>query len=256
MLGFKSPSRKKTVPGRPGAPEQRVVAVAGRDVPLVVREHDGATRITLRIEPGARSLKMTVPRGLSRRDVDDFLDRHHGWLERKIAAYASDETGLCDGGLILYRGMPHRIVRTGRLRGLTEAVEVDGEARLMVSGEPGHLGRRLSDFFKRQARAALEERVAVHTATIGRRHAGLTLKDTSSRWGSCSTAGNLNFSWRIVMAPPSVLDYLAAHEVAHLREMNHGPRFWALCEKLCPGTPEARAWLKQNGNALQAVDFG
>lgn len=256
MFGFKSPSRKRAVPRSPGAPEQRAISAAGRAVPLTVREHDSATRITLRIEPGGRALKMTVPRGISRRDVDDFLDRHQGWIDRKIAGYAGAETGLRDGGTLLFCGVTHRIALSGRLRGLTEAVIRDGEPCLVVSGEAAHLGRRLSDFLKREARVALEARVAVHTAALGRRHRSLTLKDTRSRWGSCSAAGNLNFSWRIVMAPPAVLDYLAAHEVAHLEQMNHGPRFWALCERLCPGTEEARAWLKQHGNALQAVDFG
>ena len=81
------------------------------------------------------------------------------------------------------------------------------------------------------------------------------MKDTRSRWGSCSWNGNLSFSWRIVMAPPLVIDYLAAHEVAHLQEMNHGPKFWALCKQLCPRMEEARTWLKQHGSQLHAIDF-
>ncbi len=81
------------------------------------------------------------------------------------------------------------------------------------------------------------------------------MKDTRSRWGSCSYEGNLSFSWRIVMAPPLVIDYLAAHEVAHLKEMNHGPDFWALCRKLCPQMDEAKGWLKRHGSMLHAIDF-
>ena len=81
-------------------------------------------------------------------------------------------------------------------------------------------------------------------------------KDTTSRWGSCSSDGNLSFSWRIMMAPPAVIDYLVAHEVAHLKEMNHGPKFWKLCRELCPRTDEAKAWLQRNGSALQAIGFG
>ena len=83
----------------------------------------------------------------------------------------------------------------------------------------------------------------------------MRFKDTTSRWGSCTADGKLAFSWRIMMAPPTVIDYLVAHEVAHLKEMNHGPKFWALCRKLCPRTDEARAWLKRNGGALQAIGF-
>jgi len=97
--------------------------------------------------------------------------------------------------------------------------------------------------------------VALHAKTVGKPVKSMTLKDTRSRWGSCSWDGKLSFSWRIVMAPPIVIDYLAAHEVAHLREMNHGPAFWALCRKLCPEMDEAKAWLKRHGSALHAIDF-
>ena len=99
-----------------------------------------------------------------------------------------------------------------------------------VSGMPEHLGRRIVDFLKKEARRDLESRVALHATRVGRRVTSMTLKDTRSRWGSCSHAGALSFSWRIVMAPPDIIDYLAAHECAHLKEMNHGPNFWALCD--------------------------
>ena len=98
--------------------------------------------------------------------------------------------------------------------------------------------------------------VARHARTVGIRPAGMALRDTVSRWGSCSSGRRLSFSWRIVMAPPAVLDYLAAHEVAHLREMNHGAGFWALCRDLCPATEEGRTWLKRHGASLHAIDFG
>jgi predicted metal-dependent hydrolase len=86
--------------------------------------------------------------------------------------------------------------------------------------------------------------------------ASVSMKDTKSRWGSCSHDGNLSFSWRIVMAPEHVIDYLAAHEVAHLAEMNHSDRFWVICEDLCPRADEAKRWLKRNGAMLHVMDFG
>ena len=228
--------------------------MAGRAIPLTIRCDRRATRLTLRIEPGGRALKMTVPLGVPIRDVEDFLDRHHGWLASRIANLPT-EGSLGDGGKIMVRGISHRIVSTGKLRGLTEASVVDGQPVLLVSGAPEHLGRRLSDFLKKEARRDLEERARHHARASGKRIASISMKDTKSRWGSCSHDGNLSFSWRIVMAPPEVIDYLAAHEVAHLTEMNHGPRFWALCERLCPGTREAKAWLKRHGSALHAIDF-
>jgi predicted metal-dependent hydrolase len=95
----------------------------------------------------------------------------------------------------------------------------------------------------------------MHAATLGKPVRSIAYKDTKSRWGSCTSEGNLSFSWRIAMAPDFVIDYLAAHEVAHLKEMNHGPDFWATCKALCPRTTEAKRWLKQNGSRLFAVAF-
>ena len=211
--------------------------------------------MTLRIEPGGRALKLTVPEGLPEREVSAFLIRHQGWLMTKLARF-SGESELEDGGTILVRGVAHRIERTGRLRGLTEALVIDDEAVLRVGGAEEHLRRRIADYLKKEARSELERLVAVYAGRTGRRARSLSLKDTRSRWGSCSAEGDLSFSWRIAMAPPKVIAYLAAHEIAHLQEMNHGPRFWALCESLCPETKDARHWLKRNGTMLHAIDFG
>jgi predicted metal-dependent hydrolase len=115
------------------------------------------------------------------------------------------------------------------------------------------LRRRVVDYLKRQARRDIEASVTRHATKLRRRPTSVRLRDPRSRWGSCSADGALSFSWRLVMAPAYVLDYLAAHEVAHLKEMNHGPRFWTLVERLCPRTQEAETWLKQYGPTLHAV---
>lgn len=241
-------------PKSPPPPVTRTIDVNGRAMPLTIRQNLRATRMTLRIEPGGRSLKMTIPAGLPEREVNAFLDRHQGWLMTKLARF-SGESVLEDGGTILLRGVAHRIERTGKMRGLTETVMIDGEPVLRVSGAEEHLGRRIADFLKKEARRDIEHRVAIHARDVGRKVKSLSFKDTRSRWGSCAADGSLSFSWRIVMAPPKVIDYLAAHEVAHLREMNHGPDFWSLCEKLCPGMEDAKRWLKRNGTMLHAIDF-
>lgn len=246
--------RKTTGTKKTPQPTKRVIDVAGRAMPLTIKQNARATRMTLRIEPGGRELKLTVPAGLPEREIKAFLDRHQGWLMTKLARF-SGESVLEEGGTILIRGVAHRIERTGKLRGLTEAVMVEDEAVLRVSGAPEHLRRRIADFLKKEARKDFEHRVGIHARLVGRKVKSLSFKDTRSRWGSCAADGALSFSWRIVMAPPKVIDYLAAHEVAHLREMNHGPDFWALCEELCPATPDARRWLKRNGTMLHAIDF-
>ncbi len=239
---------------KPPLPETRTLDVAGRLMPLTIRQHERATRITLRIEPGGRALKMTVPRGLAAREVNAFLDRHQGWLLTKLAKFTKEAT-IRDGGEIPIRGVACRIRHTGSLRGITELIEVDGKPVLSVSGLPEHASRRIATFLKKEARADLDRLVVHHASAIRAPFSTITMKDTRSRWGSCSSQGNLSFSWRIVMAPPMVIDYLAAHEVAHLKEMNHGPRFWALCKKLCPHMEEAKTWLKRHGSLLHAIDF-
>ena len=239
---------------RPRANRPSAVTVNGRELPLTVRENARATRMTLRIEPGGQALKLTVPKGLPARDIDEFLTRHHGWLMTRLAR-VEDSGPLAEHGTIAIRGVRHRIVMTGKLRGLAEETEVDGAPVLMLSCLPEHVGRRVSDHLKRVAKRELEPLVRAHAATIGKPVRAIAYKDTRSRWGSCTSEGNLSFSWRIAMAPDFVIDYLAAHEVAHLREMNHGPRFWETCRMLCPRTDEAKRWLKQNGSRLFAVSF-
>lgn len=233
---------------------RRTLDVGDRIMPLTIRENSRATRITLRIEPGGRALNLTIPVGLRHQEVDDFLARHEGWLKAKLSKFSLDNP-IRPGGRITIRGVEYRIEHTGSLRGVTETLMIEGEPVLRVSGLEDHIGRRISTFLKKEARSDMEILARRHAAAIRKPVASITMKDTKSRWGSCSWDGNLSFSWRIVMAPPSVIDYLAAHEVAHLREMNHGPKFWALCHELCPGTEAAQKWLKLHGSQLHAIDF-
>lgn len=240
---------------RSPAARERMHEVAGRTLPLRIVENARARRLTLRIDPGGQGLRVTVPPGLPSREVDRFIDRHRGWLEQKLAK-VPDRPELRPGVKVPVRGMPHLIVHEpGRRGGVTVGVE-DGRPALFVHGDRPHLARRVADFLKREARRDIELLVARHAAAVGRRAKSIAYRDTISRWGSCTADGRLSFSWRIMMAPPLVIDYLVAHEVAHLREMNHGPKFWALCRELCPRTDEAKAWLKRNGAALQAIGFG
>jgi predicted metal-dependent hydrolase len=243
----------KSRPRLPAAPIERMHDVAARTLPLRIVENARAKRLTLRIEAGGKGLRITVPPGIDPREVDRFLDRHQGWLESRLAKLP-DDAALRPGAKLPLRGVPHRIVHEAG-RGTVTISAVEGEPTLIVHGDRAHLQRRLADFLKREAKRDIEILVAKHTAAIGRRAKAVRYRDTTSRWGSCTSDGTLSFSWRIMMAPKTVIDYLVAHEVAHLKEMNHGPKFWTLCRQLCPRTDEARAWLKKNGGALQAIRF-
>lgn len=234
--------------------ELREHRVAGRTLPLRIVENERARRLTLRIEAGGRGLRITVPPGLRQGEVESFLDRHRGWLEERLSRLP-DRPQVRPGIKIPIRGKPHRIVHEPGARGLVRTDMLDDEPVLIVNGDRRHLSRRIADFLKREAKRDIEALVARHTARVGRKARSVRFRDTTSRWGSCTSEGNLSFCWRIMMAPPPVIDYLVAHEVAHLKEMNHGPRFWKLCKELCPETDKCKAWLKRNGSALQAIGF-
>lgn len=130
------------------------------------------------------------------------------------------------------------------------------EGALEVPGDPAQVAARVAAYLKVLARARLTAACDAHAAALGRRYARLTLRDTRSRWGSCAPDGSLMFSWRLIMAPPAVLDYVAAHEVAHLAEMNHSPAFWAVVARLMPDYAAPRAWLKRHGQDLHGYRFG
>jgi predicted metal-dependent hydrolase len=237
---------------RPVLPETLVLA--GRPVRLDVREHPTARRIVMRLAPGGGALRITVPSRTPARTVLAFLERHRGWAEERLQG-APGRIAIAPGIDLPLRGETWRLVHDPAVRGVRLERHAD-EPILRVGGEAPHLARRVRDLLKREARADLQAAVDRHAAAVGLLPRSLTLKDTVSRWGSCTADRRLAFSWRIVMAPPGVLDYLAAHEVAHFREMNHAPAFWALCRSLCPETQTGRRWLKEKGPGLHAYDFG
>jgi predicted metal-dependent hydrolase len=245
--------KRLTTPPSPST-EEREHVVAGRTLPLKIVENERARRLTLRIDAGGRGLRITVPPGLRIDEVDRFLHRQQGWLEQRLAK-VPERPQVRPGIKVPLRGVPHLIVHEPGKRGSVTVGTEDGSPALIVHGDRRHLQRRIADFLKREAKRDIDALVAKHTASIGKKAKAVRFRDTTSRWGSCTSDGALSFSWRIMMAPSPVINYLVAHEVAHLKEMNHGPKFWKLCEELCPDTNRCKAWLKKNGGALQAIGF-
>ncbi len=192
---------------------------------------------------------LVAPAAVARRHAIDFLVRHEGWINARIKQLPAVQP-FHDGATVPILGVPHIIHgEPAKLRGLVSF----GPGIVTVPGAPEHVSRKLTDFLKKEAKREIAELARIKSATVGRPVKGLTLRDTRSRWGSCSAAGRLAFSWRLYLAPDWVLDYVVAHEVAHLKEMNHGPKFWALCASLTETDPKAaRAWLKQHGGKLHA----
>jgi predicted metal-dependent hydrolase len=189
------------------------------------------------------------PRG-SVREARAFAEKYGGWISARIGRLPQ-AAPFAPGVVVPLRGVPHRIVHCPAARGTvwTEA-PANGEFLLCAAGALPHLARRIADFLKREARRDLEAASRTYAAKLGVAARRITLRDQSSRWGSCSTAGVLSYSWRLILAPPYVLDYLAAHEIAHLVEMNHSRRYWRLLEGLCPAMQRAKAWLNAHGTEL------
>ena len=208
-----------------------------------------ARRYTLRVRMARGDVVLTMPLRGSTKAAHDFARRHAAWVARRVGQLHRP-VAFVPGALVPFGGEPHRLAAVPGLRRRAWADPAGGEPRLCVSGPASAFADTLDRFLRAEARRALNAAVTRHAARVNRRVAGLTLRDTKSRWGSCTARGRLNFSWRLILAPPGVLDYLAAHEVAHLVHMNHSDAFWRLTRELAPQIDEAEAWLKSHGAKL------
>lgn len=233
---------------REPVPDETTIDADGTLVAVAVRQMPRARHYRLTID-ARRGPVLTVPGGGNWGEAEAFLRKHRAWLAARLNRQAPP-VALADGAVIPLRGVPHAIVATGRLRGQVAIGGTDANPVLEVPGDAEHLPRRLVDWLKAAARSDLSEAVERHARALAVKPAGLSIRDQSSRWGSCSSAGRLNFNWRLILAPGFVLDYVAAHEVAHLVEMNHSPAFWRTVERTLPEMARGRAWLKANGREL------
>jgi predicted metal-dependent hydrolase len=215
-----------------------------------IRRHRQARRYTLRIHAATREVVLTMPPRGTVKEAKEFAQKHGGWIAARLCRLP-EATPFAHGMIVPLRGVSHRIVHRRAARGTvwTETA-ADGERLVCVAGDAPHVDRRIGDFLKREAKRELETACRRYGEKIGVRIKRVSVRDQSSRWGSCSTNGALSFSWRLILAPAFVLDYLAAHEVCHLIEMNHSPRFWRLVERLYPDFERAKAWLDVHGTDL------
>jgi predicted metal-dependent hydrolase len=228
--------------------------IAGLDAAVEVRRHPRARRLTLRVSRTRRAVIVTLPEQCDIGEAGSFLHRHIDWVRERLGSIP-DAVPFVDGATIPLRGEPHAIRFTGVGRrvapvSLHEARAESAFPVLHVAGDRAHAPRRLREWLQDQARRDLDGCVGRHAQRLGLRPKRIVVRDQTSRWGSCSTTGVLSFSWRLVLAPARILDYVAAHEVAHLAEMNHGPRFWALVARTMPDMDEAKRWLQVYGMDL------
>jgi predicted metal-dependent hydrolase len=217
-------------------------------IELQLRRNHRARRMVLRVARTGQGPTLTLPPGVPVRAAVAFLEDQEGWLRRHL-----------DLGPVRIRIGPDSVLPLGD-RQITVRAAAAGRLRLehdvlQVPGPAEEIGVRVGAFLREQARAACATGVARHAARLGRQPGRITLRDPRSRWGSCTSSGDLMFSWRLILAPSAVLDYVIAHEVAHLSELNHSPRFWAVVRGLCPDYAAPRDWLRRNGAELHAYDF-
>lgn len=235
---------------RPTEPQAIEVAFDGSVFLVRVRRHRQARRYTLRIQATSREAILTMPPRGSLKEAKSFAEKNGGWIAARLGRLA-EAAPFEHGTIVPLRGAPHRIVHRPLRRG-TVWIESDGHGRdlICVAGDAPHVARRVADFLKREAKRELNAACRRYAESIKVKVKRVVIRDQASRWGSCSTTGVLSFSWRLILTPPFVLDYLAAHEVAHLAEMNHSPRFWRLVERMCPSWRRAKAWLESHGADL------
>lgn len=228
---------------------EQVILQGEPPIELVLTRSGRAKRLSLRVSRLDGRVTLTVPKGASRRHALAFAEEKASWIRRQLAG-RPDEARPMPGGSLPFRGVDTRIeAHAARL------VQHTGSAIAVPERDPERTPARLAAFLKHQARDALAEASTRHAEALGLTHGRITLRDTRSRWGSCSSNGDLMYSWRLIMAPPEVLDYVAAHEVAHLAEMNHSPAFWAVVRRVYPGFEAPRRWLHVNAPRLHRYRF-
>ena len=218
-------------------------------VELSLRRSSRARRISLRVSSLDGRVTLTLPLGVREKEALAFAAEKEAWLRKHLAKRTAD-VPISHGVELPIEGVP-RLVVPGQGRRITLM-----EDRIEVPGPADRVGTRVATWLKLLARDRLIEASDRYAAELGRPYTRMSLRDTRSRWGSCSAQGRLMYSWRLILAPPEALDYVAAHEVAHLQEMNHSPAFWSIVADLCPDYETQRLWLRHEGTSLHRYRFG
>ena len=217
-------------------------------VDITLRRNMRARRFSLRVSQSDGRVTLSLPTRAREAEAMAFAYAQEGWIRAALAKMpVVAAVGI--GSVIPVEGIMLTLV-TGPGR----SVHIDKD-QLIVPGHPGRAGAKVAAFLKVMARDRLAQASDHYAAQVGRRVTQISLRDTRSRWGSCTADGSLMYSWRLIMAPSQVLRYVAAHEVAHLVEMNHSAAFWAVVSRLYPDWQPERAWLKRQGGGLQALRF-
>ncbi|NCC22009.1 MAG: M48 family peptidase [Alphaproteobacteria bacterium] len=221
---------------------------------LRLRISKRARRVALRLDSKERVVNLVVPHRMSLRKAYDFARSHKEWIDKRLGALPQPAP-FVHGTIVPIEGRPSSIcifydpgLRTTSIR-LTEQ-------SLSVSTYLEDPSCRIERYLKGLARERLSPLATSKAARIGQKIGRISVRDTKSRWGSCSADGDLSFSWRLILAPPAAMDYVVAHEVAHLVHMNHSKAFWNLCRELCDDYLEGFTWMRASAHELMRYGKG
>lgn len=227
-----------------------VVGPSGTEYSVLFRPNARARRLILKIDPKTGGPVVIAPSQRDAKAAEKFVKAKAEWLENQLLKQP-ETLSLTPGSVIPIEGVPHELVLPD---GKGRTKRIDGPSPQLASpGSDLTFHDRVERYLRMLARKMIAERVEVHAGRLKVDPRRITIRDTRTRWGSCSSKGHLNFSWRLILAPPEILDYVVAHEVAHLIEMNHSGAFWTLVEQSYGPHTRARTWLRQNGRQLHAV---
>ena len=227
---------------------------------IFIRSNPRARHASLRLDPIKGCIVLVRPPRISDKAVMTFIGSQRRWISKHLESLPA-RIPFADGAVIPFRGQDYVIRFRPEARGGIQPIVGAGLREIIVTGRPEHMPRRLRDWLKAEARRTLTPQVHALVSGLDVKVTRVSVRDTRSRWGSCSRDGKLSFSWRLIMAPAAVLTYVAAHEVAHLAHMNHGPAFWRTVARLLDGLPSdfrepesdwvsAREWLRRCGATL------
>jgi predicted metal-dependent hydrolase len=236
------------------------VVAGGRTLAVRVRESSRARNLRVTVGPD-HPLEVVVPAGTGDRALERFLRQQREWIARNVAAAeaiasAPGQLGLGRRGVAFIHGMPVPLRRSAGSRSVARL----GPRGVTVGGDATAAATALERLYRRLARAAVTETAEREAGRLGLEYRSIGIGDQRTLWGSCSARGQLSFSWRLMLAPRPVLDYVVVHELCHLRHAHHRSSFWRMVENACPPFDEHRRWLREHGRELQryrpAAAFG
>lgn len=227
------------------------INIDGKATPLVARINRRAKRLILSVDPVHGEIRVTAPSKSAIPEAIDFAAERSEWIASQLASAISGSS-FAENGIMPFLGDDYRIIREGGPRTRIKLNPQNEPRTIVVGGAPDHINRRLVDFLKREARNELTRLSDHYAARLGVNRGPIRIRDTRTRWGSCSSTGVLSFSWRLIMAPPEIINYVAAHECTHLVHMNHSPAFWRLLASLDVDARGATNWFAENGQRLFA----